>query len=75
MRKKIIAQRKIFDQAIHQLVTRLQPEKKLKKMDKIINANQDILKAMHENLTSKKKDTGRKALARKDHPGVDPPDT
>jgi hypothetical protein len=31
MRKEIVAQRKIFDQAIHQLVTLLQPEKKLKK--------------------------------------------
>ena len=55
MRKEIVAQRKIFDQAIHQLVTLLQPEKKLKKMDKIIDANPDILKTVHENLTSRKK--------------------
>ena len=63
MRKEIIAQRKIFDQAIHQLVTLLKPEKKLKKMDKIIDANPDILKSVHENLTSRKKHTGRKGIS------------
>ena len=63
MRKKIIAQRKIFDQAIHQLVTLLQPEKKIKKMDKIIDANPNILKAVHENLTSSKKNTGRNGIS------------
>ena len=46
MRKRIVAQRRIFDQAIHQLVTLLKPEKKLKKMDAIIDANPDIVKAV-----------------------------
>ena len=51
MRKKIVAQRRIFDQAIHQLITLLKPEKKLKKMDAIIDANPDIIKAVHKDLT------------------------
>ena len=65
MRKKIVAQRKIFDQAIHQLVTLLKSEKKLKKMDAILDANPEIVKAVHKDLTSSKKSTGAKALAQK----------
>jgi len=63
MRKKIVAQRRIFDQAIHQLITLLKPEKKLKKMDAIIDANPDIVKAVHKDLTSSKKSTGRKGIS------------
>jgi len=63
MRKKIVAQRKIFDQAIHQLVTLLKSEKKLKKMDAILDANPEIVKAVHKDLTSSKKSTGRKGIS------------
>lgn len=70
MRKEIIAQRKIFGQAIHQLVVLLKPEKKLKKMDAIIDANPDIVKAVHKDLTSSKKALVVKALALKGYLGA-----
>ena len=63
MRKKIVTQRKIFDQAINQLVTLLKPEKKLKKMDAIIDSNPDIVKTVHKDLTLSKKSTGRKGIS------------
>ena len=42
MRKKIVAQRSLFDQAIDLLISIFKPEKKLIKMDAIIDANPDI---------------------------------
>ncbi len=51
MRKKIVAQRSLFDQAIDLLISIFKPEKKLIKMDAIIDANPDIITAVHADLT------------------------
>ena len=63
MRKKIIAQRSIFDQAIHLLITIFKPDKTLKKMDAIIDENPDILGAVHADLTGSLSNSGRKGLS------------
>ena len=52
MRKKIVAQRSVFDQAIHVLLSIFKPDKTLKKMDTIIDKNPDILEAVYADLTS-----------------------
>lgn len=51
IRKKIVAQRKIFDQAVDTLMAILKPAKKLMKMDAIIDANPDIVETIHVDLT------------------------
>ena len=51
MRDKIIAQRSLFDQAIDVLVSIFKPNKKLKRMDAIIDANPDIVELVHADLT------------------------
>jgi IS5 family transposase len=63
MRKKVIAQRSIFDQAIYVLISILKPEKKLKRMDKVIDENPQILDVVHRDLTSSVKKSGRKGLS------------
>ena len=51
MRDKVIAQRSLFDQAIDVLVSIFKPNKKLKRMDAIIDANPDIVELVHADLT------------------------
>jgi IS5 family transposase len=51
MRKKTIAQRAIFDQSIEKLICLIQPEKVLKKMDRVLNQNHRIVDIVHEDLT------------------------
>lgn len=63
MRKKTVAQRSVFDQAIHTLLRIFKPEKTLKKMDTIIDENPDILEAIHSDLTSSLNKSGRKGLS------------
>jgi IS5 family transposase len=56
MRKKIVAQKSLFDHAINLLTCILKPEKKLKKMSAIIDANPEILSAVHAELTESSSD-------------------
>lgn len=63
MRKKIVAQQSLFDQAIHQLVAILKPEKALKSMDAIIDANPEIVNAVHNDLIYCAKGTGRQGIS------------
>lgn len=63
MRKKIVAQRSVFDQAIHVLLSIFKTDKTLKKMDAIIDENPDILAAVHADLTGSLKKSGRKGLS------------
>ena len=51
MRKKSIAQRSLFDQAIDTLISVFKPNKQLKAMDAIINDNPDLAKVIHADLT------------------------
>ena len=59
MRKEIVAQRSLLDQAIEHLLKVFRPSKELRKMDSIIDANPDIVKAVHSDLTRRSKDSGR----------------
>jgi hypothetical protein len=63
MRKKIVAQRSLFDQAIDLLISIFKPEKKLIKMDAIIDANPDIITAVHVDLTECVMDYGSHGIS------------
>ncbi len=63
MRKKIIAQRTVFDYAIDLLITMFKPSKKLKKMNAILDANPVILKVVHADLTEGSADSGSHGMS------------
>jgi len=63
MRRKTIAQRSLFDQAIDVLVSLLKPNKQLKVMDAIITENPEIVKAVHADLTETLQRTGRHGIS------------
>ncbi len=63
MRKKSIAQRSLFDQAIDTLISVFKPNKQLKAMDAIINDNPDLVKVVHADLTKNLSYTGREGIS------------
>ncbi len=63
MRKKIVAQPSLFDQAIDQLMTMIKPEEDLKKMDRLIDENPEILDCVHAELVAQKYNTGCKGIS------------
>jgi IS5 family transposase len=63
MRKQIIAQRSLFDQAIDLLIHVFKPSKKLKKMSAIIDDNPDIVAAVHADLTEGSTDSGSHGMS------------
>ena len=63
MRKKIVAQRTVFDHAIDLLITMFKPSKKLKKMNAILDANPVILKVVHADLTEGSADSGSHGMS------------
>ena len=63
MRDKVIAQRSLFDQAIDTLVSIFKPNKKLKMMDAIIDANPDIVRWVHADLTEGLRHDGRDGIS------------
>ncbi len=63
MRKKTVSQASLFDQAVHQLISLIKPEKALMDMNKILDENPDILQCIHEDLADKKKNTGSKGIS------------
>ena len=63
MRKKILAQRTVFDHAIDLLVQMFKPSKKLKKMSAILDANPDIVAAVHADLTEHSTDSGSHGMS------------
>ena len=63
MRKRIVAQASLFDQAINQLVSVIEPEKELKGMDKLLDENPEILDCVHADLVSQKNKTGCKGIS------------
>jgi len=52
MRKRIIAQRTLFDHAIDLLVTMFKPSRNLKNISAVFDANPVIVKAVHADLTA-----------------------
>jgi len=63
MREKVVAQRSIFDQAIDLLISIFKPSRKLKNMDIVIDANPDIVRAVHADLSKGLKDSGRPGIS------------
>ena len=63
MRKKTIAQRAIFDQSIDRLICLIPPEKVLKKMDAVLNQNQQIVEILHDDLTRGSQSTGAHGIS------------
>jgi IS5 family transposase len=63
MRKKIVAQRSVFDHAIDLLITMFKPSKKLKKMSAILDNNPDIVAAVHADLTEGSTDSGSQGMS------------
>ena len=51
MRKTLIAQRSLFDQAIATLVSLFKPDRKLQMMDQVLAANPQIIELVHQDLT------------------------
>jgi IS5 family transposase len=51
MRKTLIAQRSLFDQAIATLVSLFKPDRKLQMMDQVLAANPQIIELVHRDLT------------------------
>lgn len=62
MRKKVVAQKSLLDQAMDWVLSVFQPDEKLKKMDAIIEDNPDIVAAIHDELTWMVRDSGRSGL-------------
>lgn len=63
MRREVVAQRSLLDQAIELLISVFKPNKKLKKMDTIIDANPNIVRAVHADLTKGLEDSGRTGIS------------
>ena len=63
MRKKIVAQKTLFDHAINLLITILKPSKKLKKMSAILDDNPAILTAVHADLSQGSVDSGSHGMS------------
>ncbi len=51
MRKKIVAQRSIFDQSIRTLTALVKPDRELKRIDAVITQNPKIVDLVHQDLT------------------------
>ena len=63
MRKRTIAQRSLFDQAINTLISIFKPNRQLKAIDRIIRENPEIVKAVHADLTKEVSTTGREGIS------------
>ena len=63
MRKKVIAQRALFDQSIDQLIRLITPERVLKKIDAVISGNDRIVACVHEQLTDGISNTGSRGMS------------
>jgi len=62
MREKVVAQRSLIDQAMKFLLAVFKPEKNMKKIDAVIEANPQIIAAVHADLTWAVNPTGRYGL-------------
>ena len=63
MRKTKVTQPSLFDQAIHEVIKLIQPEKALKIMDKILEKNPEILQRVHSDLVDQKTNTGSQGIS------------
>ena len=63
MRKRILAQRTVFDHAIDLLIQMFKPSKKLRKMSAILDANPYVVAAVHADLTEDSTDSGSHGMS------------
>lgn len=63
MRKRIVAQRTVFDHAIDLLIEMFKPSKKLKKMSAVLDANPNMVVAVHADLTEHSTDSGSHGMS------------
>ena len=63
MRKKTVSQPSLFDQAIDQLMTLIEPEIELKEIDRILDENPAIIDCVHSDLVARKIKTGSKGIS------------
>ena len=63
MRKKIVSQLSFFDHALNFVLAYIKPEKTLKKMSEILDANPKILDEVHKDLTKGRSKLGRNGLS------------
>lgn len=63
MRKKILTQPSLFDQAIEMLISLFEPDKKLKLIDHIIDVNSSIVELVHNDLTNGLDDSGSNGIS------------
>ena len=58
MRKTLVAQHSLFDQAIDTLVSLFKPDKNLQMIDQVLSANPKIIELVHSDLTQGLSKTG-----------------
>lgn len=64
MRRKIVAQRSIFDQSIRTLTALVKPDQELKRIDAVITRNPKIIDLVHQDLTGDvSTDTGASGMS------------
>jgi hypothetical protein len=63
MRKKIVSHLSFFDHALNFVFAFITPEKRLKKISKILVDNPRILNKVHKDLTKDRSKLGRKGLS------------
>ena len=63
MRERIVTQRSLFDRAIYLLLSIWKPTKELKAMDKLIDANPQIVNAVQADLKRGSKAHGRPGMS------------
>jgi transposase, IS5 family len=63
MRRRILAQRTVFDYAIDLLIEMFKPSKRLRKMNAILDANPHIVAAVHADLTEHLTDSGSHGMS------------
>ena len=63
MCKKIVSQASLFDQAIHQLISLIKPEKAPMNMNQVLDENPDILTTVYTVLSDRKNNTAPKRIS------------
>lgn len=63
MRKRIVSQLALFDQSIHHLTSLIRPSVVLRKMDRVLSENPEIVDLIHADLTSNASEVGANGMS------------
>jgi len=63
MRKRIVSQLALFDQSIHQLTSLIRPPVVLRKMDRVLSANPEMVDLIHADLTRNVSEVGANGMS------------